>query len=107
MTFDLVIKEEAHVNIQRNAMWWAINHSPDEAIAWQASIYKQLEQLRTMPERFGLARENDYVPFELRQQLVGTGKNPSYRALFRINGSTVEVLTFQAAEQDDWQPGDL
>ena len=34
-------------------------------------------------------------------------KNPSYRALFRINGSTVEVLTFQAVEQDDWQPGDL
>ena len=107
MTFDVRIETPALRSIQRNAFWWADHHSPDEAVAWENAIFHQIEELRTMPERHGLARENGEFSFELRQQLLGTGTKPTYRALFRIEGSTVHVLEFLAAEQDDVQPDDL
>ncbi len=107
MTFDVVIYQQAHAALERNALWWAENHSPEQAMQWQQAIYRQIGELRTMPERHGLARENDEFPFELRQQLLGTGNRPTYRAVFAITESTVHVLDFLAAEQDDIQPGDL
>ncbi|MEM8671631.1 MAG: hypothetical protein AAGG48_29195 [Planctomycetota bacterium] len=107
MTFDVVIKQEAHDAILRNALWWRDHHSVDQAIEWQATIYSQLAELQSMPERHGLAPENHRFPFELRQQLLGKGKRGSYRALFRIEGSTVEVLGFYAAEQDEVLSSDL
>lgn len=102
MTFTVCIEQEAHDNIQKNALWWAEKHSPEQAITWERAMYDQIRELETMPQRHGLARENDEFPFELRQKLLGTGKRPSYRALFCIEESTVVVLTFLAAEQDDW-----
>mgnify|MGYP007009295167 CR=1 FL=1 len=55
-----------------------------------------------MPERYGLAHENSAFQFDLRQKLVGKGKRLTYRVLFTIRDSTVHVLEFLAAEQDDW-----
>jgi len=100
--YKVIIELPAHASIEHNASWWATNHSFDESLAWQAAIYEQLTELQMMPERHGFARENDEFSFELRQQLLGTGKQPTYRALFTIKGSTVHVLEFLAAEQDDW-----
>lgn len=106
MSFTVCIEQEAHDNIQRNALWWAENHSPGQAIKWERAIYDQLRELAKMPHRHGLAREDDQFPFDLRQKLLGTGKRPTYRALFRIDGSAVFVLTFLAGEQDDWRGSD-
>jgi plasmid stabilization system protein ParE len=103
MTFTVRIEQEAHDNIQGNALWWTENHSPDQAIKWERAVYDQLRELATMPERHGLAFESNEFPFDLHQQLLGIGKTRTYRALFRIEESTVVVLTFLAAEQDDWQ----
>lgn len=107
MTHRLFIKDEAHNAILRNAIWWRDNHSVEQAIAWQATIYEQLKEPQTMPERHGLAPENHRFPFELRQILLGTGKRGSYRALFRVEGSIVEVLGFYAAEQDQVRPAEF
>jgi plasmid stabilization system protein ParE len=104
MTFEVVIEQPAHSSIERNATWWATNHSVEEAIAWKDAIYEQLEELQSMPGRHGLAHENEEFPFELRQQLLGTGQRKTYRALFTIRDRTVHVLEFLAAEQDDWKP---
>lgn len=102
MKFELAIREEAHTNILRNAVWWSDHHSLSKAEEWMTEVYRQIEDLRTMPERHGLARENSEFPFDLRQKLVGLGPRPSYRVLFRVTENLVEVLTFLAAEQDDW-----
>ena len=107
MTFEVIIYQQAHVAIERNATWWAVNRSMEEAEAWTDAIYEQLQRLRKMPEQHGFAHENDEFSFELRQQLLGIGKRPTYRALFTIKDSTVHVLDFLAAEQDDVRPGDL
>ena len=102
----MIIEEPAHLAIERNALWWAENHSVEQAIEWQASIYDQLrEGLRVLPERYGLARENETFEIELRQQLLGTGSRPGYRALFAIRQQVVHVLAFLAAEQDELDPG--
>jgi hypothetical protein len=101
MKFEVTIREEAHANILRNAQWWADHHSLNKAEEWMAEVYHQIKELRTLPERHGLAREDCDFSFELRQKLVGLGPKPSYRVLFRIVGNCVEVLTLLAAEQDD------
>ncbi len=104
MTFEVLIEQPAHASIERNATWWATNHSVDEATAWKDAIYEQLEELQSMPERHGIANENDEFPFELRQQLLGIDQHKTYRALYTIRDKTVHVLEFLAAEQDDWKP---
>ena len=102
MKFQLRIKDEAQTNILRNAVWWSDHHSHLKAEEWIYAVYQQIDDLVSMPERHGLARENVEFPFDLRQKLVGLGPRPSYRVLFRIVGNYVEVLTFLAAEEDDW-----
>ncbi|QDS91208.1 hypothetical protein EC9_54320 [Rosistilla ulvae] len=104
MTFAVVIKDEAHRNILRNTKWWQEHHSTEKATEWMDAVYQQLAELSTMPERHGLAAEDGSYPFRLHQKLVGLGSTPRYRALFRIQSDTVEVLTLLAAEQDQW-PG--
>ena len=103
MKFEVTLRDEAHANILRNAQWWADHHSLKQADEWMAEVYRQINELRTLPERHGLALESSEFSFELRQKLVGLGPKPSYRVLFRIVGNRVEVLTLLAAEQDDWQ----
>lgn len=77
MNYTVIIELPAHASIERNALWWATNHSLDESLAWQNAIYEQLTELQTMPELHGFARENDEFSIELRQQLLGTGKRPT------------------------------
>ncbi len=62
MKFELFIREEAHANILRNAVWWADHHSLSKAEEWMAEVYRQIDDLRIMPERHGLAREDSEFP---------------------------------------------
>ena len=106
--YEVIIEEPAQISIERNAKWWAENHSVEQAIKWQTQIYDQMrEGLCVMPERHGFARENDAFEVELRQQLLGTGGRPGYRALFTIRQEAVHVLAFLACEQDDLDPAEL
>jgi hypothetical protein len=65
MKFELIIREEGHANILRNALWWADPHSLSKAEEWMAEVYRQIDDLRTTPERHGLAREDSEFPFTL------------------------------------------
>jgi hypothetical protein len=100
MKYSLAINEQAHRDIERNAVWWATHHSLDQAIRWSDEVYRQLSTLRTMPLRHGLASENDRFPYELRQQLVGLGDRPVYRAVYTIHDDTVYVLTVRRGSQE-------
>ena len=42
MKRQLVITERAHQDIERNAVWWARNHSLTQAIDWQDAVYRQI-----------------------------------------------------------------
>ena len=58
MTLKLVITERAHPDIERNAVWWARNHSLDQAISWQATVYQQVEGILLMPESYSLLSDH-------------------------------------------------
>ncbi|MEM6692743.1 MAG: type II toxin-antitoxin system RelE/ParE family toxin [Planctomycetota bacterium] len=99
-SFIVVILPQASEDITRNADWWAENHSLDQALAWTEVIQEQLQQLGSMPERFGLAPENAKFEIEIRQQPIGIGAKKTYRAVFTIRDRSVFILAVRRAAQD-------
>ena len=101
------ISLQAENDIRRNALWWAENHSIDEAIHWESVVRRQLLSIADAPESYGLSEENSFLPFEVHDSLVGTGKRGSYRAVFTFNREVVLVLRVIRASQGSLQPGDV
>jgi plasmid stabilization system protein ParE len=100
MNFQVAVSPRCRDDILRNALWWAENHSPEQALTWVNTVEQQFKELRTMPERFGLAPENPKCTRELRQQSVGLGDRRSYQAVFTIIDQSVFVLAVRRAAQD-------
>lgn len=107
MRFRVSIKETAHEDIQRNALWWAEHHSVEQAIRWKDAIYRQIRTLETMPKRHPLAPENSKFRYDIDEKPVGLGSRPSYRAIYTIVESEVHVLTVRRAEQDSLDSSDM
>lgn len=106
MTFRILILPQAHLDINRNADWWADHYSIDQAERWADSVYDQIETLDRSPESYALSAENETFPFEIRDKLVGPGRNPNYRAVFTICDNVVYVLAVRRAAQDAFRPED-
>lgn len=55
------LSDSAEEDILRNAVWWADNHSNDEAndeaIEWEAVIRRQLQEIAFQPDSHGLSSE--------------------------------------------------
>jgi plasmid stabilization system protein ParE len=100
MTFQVRISPRAEQDIERNAQWWADNHSVEQAVRWLYAVREQLKTLGTFPESHGLSPENDEFPYEIRDKLVGLGSRPGYRAVFTIVDDTVHVLTVRSGSED-------
>ena len=100
MTLKLVISERAHQDIERNAVWWARNHSLTQAIDWQDVVYRQLETIPEMPESYSLAPENPKFDEVLREKNIGLGVG-GYRAVFTVRGNEVHVLTIRRGAQQE------
>ena len=99
MNFSVLITEQAHADIQRNALWWAEHYSVEQAIQWQGTVYRQIDAIANMPESYSLSPENAQLPFQLREQRVGLGRK-GYRAVFTIRGTDVLVLAVRRGAQD-------
>ena len=98
---------EAYHELEASAAWWAENRSSEEALRWYDGFIEKLESLQRMPESHVLARENPRVAFELRELHYGLGSGTTHRAVFRIVGTTVEVLSVRHVAQADINPDDL
>lgn len=107
MRFRVTVQPQAKEDIARNAIWWADNHSVEQAIKWAEVVEEQLTDLEKNPDRFGFADENDQYDYDLRQMPLGLGKRRSYRAVFIIKDDAVQVLTIRRASQDAIVPGGL
>ncbi len=107
MNHELIVQPTAKADITRNAIWWADNHSLQQAIDWVDAVETQLNELKRNPERFGFALENGLFSYPLRQMPIGLGNRQSYRAGFTIRGSEVHVLTIRRAAQDAIIASDL
>ena len=101
------LSDSAEEDILRNAIWWADNHSIDEAIEWEAIIRRQLLQIASQPDSHGLLSESHELRYVVREALVGKGRKGSYRAVFFTSGDTVVVLRLLRASQQAIKPEEL
>lgn len=104
MTFIIRYTDQAEADILRNANWWAERHSLQQALSFESTVEQQLSTLSSMPERFGVAPENDKFPIEIRQMMVGLGSRPSYRAIYTIQNNVVLILAVRRGEQNEFTP---
>jgi plasmid stabilization system protein ParE len=108
MSFRLRITDEAAEQLLAIAERYAqTSQSLEIAAAWYDGIIKDLESLEQNPLRCAVAPESELFEFELREMLYGSGKRLTHRALFRIDGNSIEVLTIRHHAQRPLEPGDL
>jgi plasmid stabilization system protein ParE len=104
VSYRLIILPQAKADVLRNAEWWALHHSSEQAARWLDTIQSQLESIADFPQSHSLSAENDDFPYEIRDKLLGLGSRSGYRAVFTIKDDTVYVLTVQRAAQDTLRP---
>ena len=90
---------ETLVEIDQAHKWWAENRSPQQADRWYVGFVKELLTLEYNPERFPLAAENPFFPYEIRQLNYGLGVKLTHRALFTISPDAVIVLRIRHLAQ--------
>ena len=101
MSLPVIIQQRAEEDIVRNALWWADNHSIDEAIEWEAVVRRQVMNIGSQPYSHGFSAENSRFPLEIRDALVGKGRPlGSYRAVFTVKDDHVYVLRLMRAAED-------
>ncbi len=93
MAYQVRITSRGYEDQRAIVRWWADNRSADQAAAWYDGLLAKIQSLSSMPESHPFAGENPRVSFELRELHYGLGSHTTHRALFRIVGTTVEVLT--------------
>jgi hypothetical protein len=95
----MLISSRAVLDIQRNADWWAAQHSRLQAAEWFYCVYDQLDAIGSSPLSYGLSSENGMFPFEVRDALIGLGNRKSYRAIFGVHEDHLTVYrVLRAAE---------
>lgn len=107
MTYRVRLTSLARTELVNAALWWAENRSADQALRWLEGFEEAIRSLARDPDKHALARENDQYAFPLYQLHYGVSRKPTHRAVFRIAGDTVEVLTIRHLAQRDLNPGDF
>jgi plasmid stabilization system protein ParE len=101
MNYKVEITPTAENDVEK-AYCYIRDDSPVNAIRWHKKLYEVAETLSRFPEGCGLALENDFVNFEVRQKLYG-----SYRILFTIDGHRVIVMHVRHAARRMLSPGEI
>jgi plasmid stabilization system protein ParE len=108
MKYFLKITDEAADLLFSAAKWYAeTSQSLEVASAWYDGFLDELELLEDNPLRGSLAPEGHLFDFELREVYYGSGRRVTHRALYRIAGNTVEVLSIPYHAQRPLRSGDL
>ena len=107
MSLRVVVTEQAEREMQSAFDWWAEHRSKREADRWYAGLSKAIASLSENPEKLGRSRECERSSYEIRDLLFGLGRRPTHRAVFRIHGEEVVVLTVRHVGQRDLSPEDI
>lgn len=80
------------------------SQSPQNADLWLNKLYDKVQSLCTLPERFGVARENDFFQLELRCM-----RHYSHRILYTVDNecSVVRVHAVLHGSKDDLLGGEF
>jgi plasmid stabilization system protein ParE len=108
MSYRLEISSDARQQLVDIANWYRERSgSVEVAASWHDGFLVALQSLCDNPESCPLAQESDAFSFELRELHYGSGRAPTHRALFRIQGDMVEVLAIRHFAQRAITPDDL
>jgi plasmid stabilization system protein ParE len=66
--YRVIVQPDAEAELAE-AFAWLHDRAPANAERWLRGLYDAVESLEMMPNRCGLARENDAFPEEIRQLL--------------------------------------
>jgi plasmid stabilization system protein ParE len=108
MKYKVVILPKARIAMNQ-AVHWYLERSRSESVAshWLEGLLAKLASLSQFPERCPLARESEDFGEAIRELHYGSGRRTTHRALFRILGDVVEVMTVRHVAQDDVSPEEL
>lgn len=99
MIYEVRITPQAERDIQAICGWWSEHHSEKQAERWYDNIYPSIHSLEKMPRRCPLAPEDDLHNGEVRHFLFGTGRRPTHRIIFAVEGEAVIVLSVRHVAQ--------
>ena len=96
-TYRITITEEAFSQVDA-AFYYTQAQSPQNADKWVRELYDRVNSLTTMPERFGVARENKSFAQELRCL-----RHYSHRILYTVDHefTVVNVHAVLHGSKDD------
>ena len=106
MTYTVDVTQRARRRIDEARNWYAKRDRPI-ADAWYLGFRAAILSLENNPEQHGLCRESERLPGQVRELLYGSGRRKTHRAIFRIVGDRVEVLTIRHLAQRDLEPEDI
>jgi len=102
MRYRVVVAPRARQRLAEGALWYARESASDDiAREWHAGFVKALDSLAENSQRCSIAAESEDLLIEIREILYGSGRKKTHRALFRVVGDEVQVLTIRHfAERD-------
>jgi len=101
MKYQVEITPSAEADVEE-AYCYIRNDSPENAVKWRKKLYDAADTLSRFPDGCGLALENEFVDFEVRQKLYG-----NYRILFTIDGNRVIVLHVRHGARRTMSPDEI
>ena len=100
MKREVFLTARAEEQLHAAADWYA-EQNADVADNSFKGIVAAIKELGTGAERFGLARENDPMPFELYERRYGLGKRITHRVLFAIRPDKIVIHLIRHVAQRD------
>ncbi|NOY42150.1 MAG: type II toxin-antitoxin system RelE/ParE family toxin [Planctomycetes bacterium] len=107
MAHKVFLTEQAHKDVDSACSWWAENRSAKQADRWYQKFVATIDLLRSRPECFAHAQENDNLSVELRQVNFGLGQRLTHRVVYTIRPDMVLVFRVLHLAQHDLSAEDL
>jgi len=99
MAFEVKYTARAGNDLDDILGWLLAKGADETGLRWFRGLRKAVGTLAELPHRCVLARENDSVPFEMRQLLYGR-KPHVYRILVTVEGNTVFILRIRHGRRE-------
>lgn len=108
MSYRVQFTDEAADLLLSIADWYRqTSQSIDVATRWYDGFIAALENLKQNPFLGSIAAESDQFGFELRELLYRSGRRITHRAIYRVVGNVIEILSIRHHSQQPLNPNEL
>lgn len=105
MNYEVVLTDEADRNV-RSILAWYVDRTESAASRWYHEYTTAVAALSNEPTRYGLARENEKFPIELRQFVFGCGRRKTHRIIYAVRPDRVVIYAVRHVAQQGWRAED-